>query len=83
MAPNSCHTCTYWNPEPWDICPEQSDAWCTHENRRTLVDWRCEEWKERTNRDFRLAAQPINPEPLPIYTAPDGLRHPLQKKMKP
>jgi hypothetical protein len=57
----SCRTCVSWVPEPWDMCPEQADAYCHHEMRRTPFDYRCEGWAERTNRDFGPAAKKVTP----------------------
>lgn len=34
------------------MCPEQGDAWCVVENRRTPFDYRCDDYTERTHRDF-------------------------------
>jgi len=39
----SCLTCDNWLPEPWDLMPEQRDAWCIIKSKRTLSDDLCGE----------------------------------------
>jgi hypothetical protein len=43
----SCLSCGFWYPEPWDKEPEQSDAYCIVEHRRTPADYRCETFERR------------------------------------
>lgn len=48
--PNSCKTCHYWNPEPWDMAPEQDDAWCVEKIRRTLAGDLCRSFQDKRRR---------------------------------
>lgn len=47
----SCRTCADWTPEPHDM-PQPVESWCHREMRETPVDYRCDDHKARTMRDF-------------------------------
>lgn len=47
---DSCKTCYYWNPEPWDMAPEQGDAWCVEKNRRTMAGDLCRSFHDKAVR---------------------------------
>jgi hypothetical protein len=60
MPAKSCRNCADWTPEPEDM-PQSDESWCHREMRETPVGWRCDEWAERTHRNFGPPSKKVTP----------------------